>query len=208
MKALVIKPPTPSGALRLYAIQNIDLVAQYPLFCSGIGRIYDQGRYPLYRVSEFYYSTYSYLANEVHRLIKNCSIIAIPAVVHFYPLATSSTTPVTIIIIYRRDTFCTNYTPDKPSDLYISMDHGGYNILSIVMPDGKMQYSVKEGNINGGVFIDVLNHLIQNRQRPLILFVDHASFHSSKPVRDFVRAHRAKLRIFFLPKRAPDNESR
>ena len=72
------------------------------------------------------------------------------------------------------------------------------------MPDGKMRYSVKEGNINGGVFIDFLKHLIQNRQCPLILLVDHASFHSSKPVRDFVRAHRAKLRIFFLPKRAPE----
>jgi len=66
----------------------------------------------------------------------------------------------------------------------------------------------RQGNINSGVFIDFLKHLIQDRQRPLILLVDHASFHSSKPVRDFVRAHRAKLRIFFLPKRAPDNESR
>jgi transposase len=92
------------------------------------------------------------------------------------------------------------HTPTIP----VSMDRGGYNILSIVMPDGKMRYSVKEGNINGGVFIDFLKHLIQDRQRPLILLVDHASFHSSKPVRDFVRAHRAKLRIFFLPKRAPE----
>ena len=50
--ALVIKPPTPSGALRLYAIQNIDLVAQYPLFCGGIGRIYDQGRTPSFVTSQ------------------------------------------------------------------------------------------------------------------------------------------------------------
>ena len=30
------------------------------------------------------------------------------------------------------------------------------------------------------------------------------SFHDSKAVRDFGRAHRQKLRIFFLPKRAPE----
>jgi transposase len=46
--------------------------------------------------------------------------------------------------------------------------------------------------------------LIRNRKRPLILLVDHATFHHSKPVREFVRAHRSQLRIFFLPKRAPE----
>jgi transposase len=34
--------------------------------------------------------------------------------------------------------------------------------------------------------------------------VDHATFHHTKVVRDFVSVHRSKLRIFFLPKRAPE----
>jgi transposase len=34
--------------------------------------------------------------------------------------------------------------------------------------------------------------------------VDHATFHASKQVRNFVRAHRSLLRVFFLPKRAPE----
>lgn len=92
------------------------------------------------------------------------------------------------------------HTPIVP----VSMERGGYNVLSIVTAEGKMRYSVKEGSIDGDVFISFLEHLIRKRQRPLILLVDHASFHSSKPVRDFVRAHRAKLRIFFLPRRAPE----
>jgi transposase len=85
----------------------------------------------------------------------------------------------------------------------VSMDRGGYNMLSVVTPQGKMRYSVKEGNINGERYIEFLKSLIQNQDRPLILLVDHATFHKSKAVRDFVRAHRNKLRIFFLPKRAP-----
>jgi hypothetical protein len=36
------------------------------------------------------------------------------------------------------------------------------------------------------------------------VFVDHATFHHSKLVRDYVGAHRGQLRIFFLPKRAPE----
>ena len=34
--------------------------------------------------------------------------------------------------------------------------------------------------------------------------MDHASFHTSKEVRKYVRKHREKLRVFFLPKKAPE----
>jgi len=40
--------------------------------------------------------------------------------------------------------------------------------------------------------------------RPLIVLADHATFHHSKQVCDYVRAHRSQLRVFFLPKRAPE----
>lgn len=86
----------------------------------------------------------------------------------------------------------------------VSMKRGGYNVMSIITAEGEMRFSIKEGSINGEVFIDFLKQMLQGRDRPLILFVDHATFHSSKPVRDFVRAHRSKIRIFFLPKRAPE----
>ncbi len=67
-----------------------------------------------------------------------------------------------------------------------------------------MSYSIKDGTINGERYIEFLEELILNRNRPLILFVDHATFHHSKLVRDYVGAHRGQLRIFFLPKRAPE----
>lgn len=86
----------------------------------------------------------------------------------------------------------------------VSMKRGGYNMMSVVTTEGEMRYSIKEGSINGEVFIEFLKHLIRNRERPLVLLVDHATFHGSKPVRDFVRTHRSQLRIFFLPKRVPE----
>lgn len=86
----------------------------------------------------------------------------------------------------------------------VCMQRGGYNVLSIVTAQGQMSYSVQDGTINGERFVEFLGKLLEGRARPLILLVDHASFHKSKPVRDFVRAHRKQLRIFFLPKRAPD----
>lgn len=81
---------------------------------------------------------------------------------------------------------------------------GGCNVLSVVTNQGTLRYSLRESSVDGAVFIEFLKQLIQGRTRPLILLVDHATFHGSKPVRNFVRAHRAALRIFFLPRHAPE----
>lgn len=86
----------------------------------------------------------------------------------------------------------------------VSNQRGGYNLLSIVTPQGEMSYSLADESIDSKRYIEFLKQVINNRQRPLILLVDHASFHGSKAVRDFVRAHRTRLRIFFLPKHAPE----
>lgn len=86
----------------------------------------------------------------------------------------------------------------------VSMKRGGCNALSVVTAKGKLRYSVKEESINSEVFIGFLRDLIRGRERPLVLLMDHATFHGSKAVRGFVRAHRARLRVFFLPRRAPE----
>lgn len=81
---------------------------------------------------------------------------------------------------------------------------GGFNILSTVEASGHLRYHVEAGTINSERYIAFLQQLLQGRTRPLILLVDRASFHHSKKVRDFVRAHRQQLRIFFLPRYAPE----
>lgn len=84
------------------------------------------------------------------------------------------------------------------------MQRGGYNVLSMVTPQGKIEYSIEDGHIKSEQFISFLEKIILDRNKPLILFVDHVAFHRSKKVRDFVKLNRSKLRIFFLPKYAPD----
>jgi transposase len=84
------------------------------------------------------------------------------------------------------------------------MQRGGYNVLSVVTPKGEMNYSVTEDSVNSQRYIEFLNGLIQGRPRPLILIVDQAPFHGSQKVREWVRAHRTRLRIFFLPKCSPE----
>jgi len=86
----------------------------------------------------------------------------------------------------------------------VSMLRGGYNVLSAVTARGEMDYSILDGTVNGERYIQFLDGLISGREHPLIVLADHATFHHSKQVRDYVRAHRSQLRVFFLPKRAPE----
>ena len=81
---------------------------------------------------------------------------------------------------------------------------GGYNLLSMVTPKGELRFSIKDGKINSRRYIDFLRALIRGRDRPLILIADRASFHLSRKVREFVRAHRSKLRVYFLPPYSPE----
>ncbi len=81
---------------------------------------------------------------------------------------------------------------------------GGFNILSTVEASGHLRYHVEAGSVNSERYIAFLQQLLQGRTRPLILLVDRASFHSSKKVRGFVRAHRKQIRVFFLPRHAPE----
>ncbi len=92
----------------------------------------------------------------------------------------------------------------QPPEIPVAMQRGGYNLLSIVTAPGEMEYTITDKNVNSEEYIHFLSDLIESRDRPLILVVDRASFHGSKAVREFVRAHRAELRVFFLPKSRPE----
>lgn len=81
---------------------------------------------------------------------------------------------------------------------------GGYNVLSILTAEGCLRYSVAEHTIESHRYIAFLQQVLQGRTRPLILLADNASFHRSTAVRQFVRAHRTQLRMFFFPPHAPE----
>jgi transposase len=81
---------------------------------------------------------------------------------------------------------------------------GGYNVLSLVTAEGRLRYSVAEHTIDSDRYIAFLQQVLHGRTRPLILLADNASFHRSAAVRQFVRAHRTQLRMFFFPPHAPE----
>jgi transposase len=86
----------------------------------------------------------------------------------------------------------------------VANKRGRFNVLSIITPEGKLRFSLEEKPINGERFLEFLKQVLKLQERPLILLLDRVSFHTSKPVREFVRSHREKIRIYFLPKCSPE----
>jgi transposase len=79
-----------------------------------------------------------------------------------------------------------------------------FNMVSVVNARGVLRFQVVEGSVGGTQFINFLKALIHDASRPIILIVDGAGFHRGQKVRDFVREHRARLRVFFLPPYSPE----
>ena len=92
----------------------------------------------------------------------------------------------------------------QPPEIPVSRERGGYNLLSMITPEGTLCYTVTGSKVNSDQYCQFLFELIDERPRPLILLTDQASFHQSKTVREVVRAHRTQLRVFFLPKHCPE----
>jgi transposase len=81
---------------------------------------------------------------------------------------------------------------------------GGYNVLSIITAEGQLRFSIKDHSIDGERYIAFLRQVLHGRTRPLILIADNVSFHRSAAVRQFVRAHRTQIRLFFFPTHSPE----
>lgn len=94
---------------------------------------------------------------------------------------------------------------DSPPTVFASDQRGGYNVLSAISVDGRsFYYRIEDGHIAGEQYIQFLKEILLQHPRPIIIVADRASFHISKKVRDFVRSNRRRIRVFFLPRHAPD----
>ena len=68
----------------------------------------------------------------------------------------------------------------------------------------QLRFSIEDGKIDSDKYIAFLKKILQGRANPIILIADRASFHHSKKVRGFVRSHRKRIRVYFLPSYSPE----
>jgi transposase len=80
----------------------------------------------------------------------------------------------------------------------------GLNVASAVSPRGELRFMIFEGRMNGDTFIEFLERLIHNAERPIFLIVDGHPSHRARKVLEFVEATEGWLRLFFLPPYSPE----
>jgi transposase len=81
----------------------------------------------------------------------------------------------------------------------------GISLISAITSKGKMRFMTKaKGGVNASVFIEFLQRLLAGATRPIFLIVDRGPAHRAKKTKAFVETLGGKLKLFFLPRYAPD----
>jgi transposase len=93
---------------------------------------------------------------------------------------------------------------DSPPEVKASDQRGGYNVLSMITAKGELMYDLEEKTINGKRYIEFLEKVLTDRQRPLIVMTDNSSYHCSKEVNQFAQTHKEQIHLFSFPTHSPE----
>ena len=80
----------------------------------------------------------------------------------------------------------------------------GCNMISAVSNRGSLYFRVFTGRFNSRVFIDFARRLIRQAKRKVFLIVDSHSAHKSQMAKDWLKAKKKSIRVFYLPRYSPE----
>jgi transposase len=78
------------------------------------------------------------------------------------------------------------------------------NMLSAVSAQGQLRFMVITGRVNGAVFLEFLQRLTHNQERPVFVITDNHPAHRSQSVARYVASTEGRLQLFFLPSYSPE----
>ena len=78
------------------------------------------------------------------------------------------------------------------------------NMISAISVQGALRFTVREGTVNAGVFIDFCKRLLRDTDGPVYLVVDGHPSHRAKITTKFVASTDSRLKLFFLPGYSPE----
>ena len=77
------------------------------------------------------------------------------------------------------------------------------NMLSAVNAAGHFRFMVNEGSVNGAIFAEFLERLVEGMDRKIILVVDGCSIHRGKVVQEKLKELGDQVELVFLPPYSP-----
>ena len=78
------------------------------------------------------------------------------------------------------------------------------NMIAAISPNGFMNWMVFQENFTSKQFINFLGRLIRQIKQKIFLILDNHKVHHSKRVQAYVKKHKNKIRLFFLPPYCPE----
>jgi transposase len=78
------------------------------------------------------------------------------------------------------------------------------NLISAISAKGQMRFMTIKGKLTSESFINFLERLMKNQDKPIYLIVDGHPVHRSTRVRSFVESTEGKLKLFYLPPYSPE----
>ncbi len=78
------------------------------------------------------------------------------------------------------------------------------NMISAITNTGKTMFSLYDESINTDRFIDFLSKVIKSSNKKVYLIVDNLRVHHAKVVTKWIKEHKNKIAIFYIPPYSPE----
>ncbi|MCG6533226.1 MAG: IS630 family transposase [Syntrophales bacterium LBB04] len=80
----------------------------------------------------------------------------------------------------------------------------GFNIINAITPQGEFRFMAVRGRIRASHFVEFMQRLLHGETRMVFLIVGGHPVYKARIVRTFVKNHKDRLRLFYLPFVSPE----
>lgn len=97
------------------------------------------------------------------------------------------------------------YAPQgEPATMDVPDPHIRANQISTITNAGEVRFMTYLGTMNAALFMVFLGRLLRSTTGKVFLIVDRLRAHRTPGVQEWVRAHRDRIEVFYLPRYAPE----
>ncbi len=97
------------------------------------------------------------------------------------------------------------YAPKgKTPIIRLNANRKSISMISSITNQGKLRFMVYKDAMNADLFIKFMGRLTKDAGRKVFLVVDNLRTHHSKPVKEWLDAHKTEIEVFYLPSYSPE----
>jgi transposase len=92
----------------------------------------------------------------------------------------------------------------QPATMEVPDSHIRINMISAISNEGTLRFMTYKGTMTAALFLAFLSRLLRTTTRKVFLIVDRHAAHDAAEVDNWLQAHRGRIEVHQLPRRAPE----